>query len=390
MIGRALLKRSLYPLLASLARLRRRRVPPAAADCHRVLVMQLGLVGDVLLATPLLAQLRATLPAGAHITVVVPPHARAVLEGNTDIDEIATYDALWADPADEHRHTPRWKHLVASWRFVRAHRAVQYDLAINCWVMDQPFSAALLSMIGARGTIGFDFPFSRAFYDAAVPFDAGSHLADALCALAPAGGLSANAGARRLRYTPPPEAPEPRDSAFRARLDSLEPPIIVVAPFSSERRKEWRLDHWATTLDALAQRYPAAQLVLTGVPDSRPRAAELLARVRSRILNAVGETSLAGFAALVERAALLVTTDSGAMHIASAVGTPTYVLFSQIYDYRQLTPYGVPGAYSVIDVPCAGCIYGCAAMTCMQHDPADVIVRVIQFGNGIPALEAVR
>jgi hypothetical protein len=70
------------------------------------------------------------------------------------------------------------------------------------------------------------------------------------------------------------------------------------------------------------------------------------------------------------------------------MGTPTYVLFSQIYAYLQVTPYGVPGAYSVIDVPCAGCLYGCDAMTCMRHDRADVISRVVRFADGIPALAA--
>jgi ADP-heptose:LPS heptosyltransferase len=384
MTARAVLKRTVYTLLASLARLRRRRVPPATADCHRVLVMQLGLVGDVLLATPLLAQLRETLPTDARITLVVPPHARAALEGNPDVDEIATYDAFWADPTDEHRHSPRWRHLAATLRFVRRHRAAGYDLAINGWMMDQPLSAALLAMIGARGTSGFGFAFSRVFYDVDVPFDPGALMADALCALAPA-QRGANGRVRRLRYTPPPEALDPD---FRSRLEAITTPIIVIAPFSSERRKEWALDRWAATLDALAERYPAANLVLTGVPDARARAAELLARVRSQIVNTVGETSLAGFAALVGRAALLVTTDSGAMHVASAMGTPTYVLFSQIYAYRQVTPYGVPGAYSVIDVPCAGCIYGCAAMACMQHDPADVIARVIRFADGIAALDA--
>jgi len=384
MTGRAALKRTLYPLLVSLARLRRRRVPPPASDCHRVLVMQLGLTGDVLLATPLFAQLKAALPPGARITAVVPPHARAALEGNTDVDEIATYDAFWADPSDNHRHAPRWRHVVATWRFARRHRAARYDLAINCWPMDQPFSAALLAMTGARATKGFDFPFSRAFYDIAVPFDSSAHLADAMCALAPPAS-HADARTRRLRYTPPRDALDP---AFVSRLEATPTPIIVIAPFSSERRKEWSLDAWARTIDALAERYPSAHLVLTGVRDTRARATELLALVRAPVVNTVGETSLAAFAALVARAALLVTTDSGATHVASAMGTPTYVLFSQIYAYHQLTPYAVPGAHSVIDVPCAGCIYGCAAMTCMQHDPRDVVQRVIDFANRIPALNS--
>ena len=122
--------------------------------------------------------------------------------------------------------------------------------------------------------------------------------------------------------------------------------------------------------------------------DARARAAELVAQVKSPMINTVGETTLAGFAAIVGRAALLVTTESGAMHIASATGTPTYVLFSQIYDYRQFTPYGVPNAFSLIDVPCARCIYGCPAMTCMQHAPADVIASVIRFADAIPACRA--
>jgi heptosyltransferase-2/heptosyltransferase-3 len=366
--------------LGAIAFRRRRRIVPDTSALKEVMVVQLGLLGDVLLITPLLELLRETLPADARITLVVPPGSRSVAEGNPHVDVVMTYDAFWADPTDNHRHALRGRHIVDSWRFVRANRDVQYDLIINCWVMDQPLTPLLLSFLNSKCVLGFDFTYGRRFLDATQPFVRDRHIADNVLDLF-RGAVRAEPedAIRRLHYNVPA-------SARATASGSIGEPYIVIAPFSSERAKEWDVEHWATVLTALGDWYPHATLVVTGLKEARERSEELTRGLSGRVHNTVGELTFPQFAHLLERSAAIVTTDSGAMHLASAFAIPVFVLFSQIYNYRQFVPYHVMNDYSVVPVPCAQCIHGCAEVACMKHDVSKVVEQLRRFCDSVPAL----
>jgi lipopolysaccharide heptosyltransferase II len=86
--------------------------------------------------------------------------------------------------------------------------------------------------------------------------------------------------------------------------------------------KRWPVPYWATLIDRLLQE--DANVVLTGAPNDLPIIETILKRVRSqgrRPLNLAGKTSLPQLTALLKRADLLITGDSGPMHIGAAVGT---------------------------------------------------------------------
>ncbi|MDB4916768.1 MAG: hypothetical protein JWM95_4412 [Gemmatimonadetes bacterium] len=352
-------------MLLALATLGRRR-SPQPANIRRVLVVQLGLLGDVLLITPMLRALRAGLPSDARITVMVPPGSVSALRNNPDVHELLAYDAFWADPRDNHRHRLSWRHIRHTWRFVREQRAQAYDLIINCWIMDQPMTWLVLSFMDARYRLGFDFPFSRRYCDAVIPFRADAHVADNVMALA-AGVVDTSA---------------PHSLQFFAAHESgvrMATPYIVVSPFSSESAKEWSVQSWAAVLSTVAREHPNMEFVLTGLADARARADELMAVGMAPMCNVVGELTLDQFAQVLQHATAVVTAESGTAHLASALGTPTFVMYSRMYNFRQFVPYRVPHAYSAIDVPCAECIHGCEAMRCMQHDPTHVARDITRF-----------
>ena len=352
---------------------------------RNVLVVQLGLMGDVLLMTPLLRRVRASLPA-ARITMVVPPSSRDAIATNPDVDVILTYDAFWADPSDNHRHAFRARHVLESIRFVRDNRDVEYDLIINCWVMDQPLTAVLLSFLRSKCLLGFAFPYSGRFYDERRAIDPALHIADNAIELfeqvVPAPALDSP---RHLRYDIPAMPP---DAAFEAVTESTTAPYLLIAPFSSESTKEWELSHWATVLNEVSRLYPRVTLLITGLANTRARSASLMASLDGRVVNAVGALSLPQFAHMMKHAAATITTESGAMHLASAFDVPVFVLFSQVYNYKQFLPYRVESEHSVVPVPCAGCIYGCALMSCMKHDVSRVMAQLLQFCARVPALTA--
>ena len=384
---RLVVKRIVYSLLGLTSIIRRRSRPvPAREQLREVLVVQLGLLGDVLLITPLIQRLRETIPPDARITLVVPPGSRAGAEGIPHVNLVQTYDAFWADPSDNHRHAFGLRHLVASARFIRRNRVVTYDLVINCWMMDQPLTPMLLSFLRSRCVLGFDFRHSRAFSDVTWPFNRDCHISDNMLAMYQGALKVPSAPAvNRLLYAIPAEVHTPE---FDAVVREIELPYLLISPFSSESAKEWDLVHWSAVLNALGRAYPRATVVLTGLPEARTRSEMLAATVETRIRNTVGELSFGQFAYMVKHAAAIVTTDSGAMHLASVFDVPVFVLFSQIYNYRQYVPYHVINDFSVVPVPCAECVYGCAAVACMKHDVTKVLGQLHRFCGDIPALSA--
>src|SRR5207244_7439777 len=85
--------------------------------------------------------------------------------------------------------------------------------------------------------------------------------------------------------------------------------------------KRWPLPYWATLLDRLI-REDGVAVVLTGAPNDLPIIEDVVRRMRTQPVNLAGKTSLTQLAALLQRAELLISGDSGPMHIAGAVGTP--------------------------------------------------------------------
>jgi lipopolysaccharide heptosyltransferase II len=85
--------------------------------------------------------------------------------------------------------------------------------------------------------------------------------------------------------------------------------------------KRWPLPYWATLLDRLI-REEGAQIVLTGAPADLPIIENITSRMHEHPINLAGKTSLTQLAALLKRANLLISGDSGPIHMATALGVP--------------------------------------------------------------------
>ena len=107
---------------------------------------------------------------------------------------------------------------------------------------------------------------------------------------------------------------------------------LVISPLASERAhgaRNWRLERFAAVADYAHQKH-GLQVVLTGGPSARERAAgaAIVAAMREPADNLIGETSLKQLLALLARARVLVSPDSGPGHMATAAGTPVISLFA--------------------------------------------------------------
>ena len=132
-------------------------------------------------------------------------------------------------------------------------------------------------------------------------------------------------------------------------------PVICIHPGSGAASKLWTNEKWATVADAVAREYEAA-VVLTGTAGEAGIVHDIAARMKSGAGIIAGSTSVGQLAALYRRSLAVLGPDSGAMHIAAAVGAPTVTLFGPA-DPIEFAPWGDRGRQSVVtsDIACRPC-----------------------------------
>ena len=121
-------------------------------------------------------------------------------------------------------------------------------------------------------------------------------------------------------------------------------------PFSRWSYKEWPHERWVPVLDGLWRRHRIAA-VLVGSPDEREKAGLFASKLQGPVFNLVGRTTLTELAGVLRRSAFHVGVDSAAPHIAAAVGVPTLTLYGPS-DWRYWAP---PGEHHRVVAPTDGC-----------------------------------
>lgn len=310
---------------------------------RRVLILKPCCLGDVLLATPLAAALRAAWPL-ARIDWAVDAHSRPALLGNPHVDGLL-------DASGCIRGNLRPTRLIATARRLRRGR---YDAV---FVPDRsPVLGLLARLSGAPLRVGLGAGWRARAYTHAVPapWEPPRHEADLYLDLARVLGIRPQDPVRAV-YRPSDEARSAAAEVLRAAevgaaaTDAIRtadgpaadpsgaavPWVAVhpgggVNPGMSLLAKRWPADRFAAVAGRLAAERGARILLLGARGDEDAAAAfaaALPAAARARLLDRAGRADLALAAALVERCALYLGNDSGLAHLAAAVGTPVAVVF---------------------------------------------------------------
>lgn len=126
--------------------------------------------------------------------------------------------------------------------------------------------------------------------------------------------------------------------------------LVAVHPWTSAPRKQWPVERFRQLLDGLRAR--GLVTVVIGGEEERHQASALLRDSEPNVIDAVGRLSLPQLAALLSRVRVLVSNDSGPVHLAAAVGTPTVVLFGAGQPATGSVRWGPWGAgHTVIEKP---------------------------------------
>jgi ADP-heptose:LPS heptosyltransferase len=406
--------------------------PPTTVDT--ILVMMLGDVGDVLLATPALRQLRDASP-DAHITALTKPTTMPVLAQAGLVDAFLPVDKHLVD-----RPTALLRPGVALGllRFACELRRRRFDAVVvlhhlvTLWgtvkfaglalATGAPIRAGLDNGRGVFFThrardLGFDAAHEAEYWSRIVALVAphpptpspsrgeGERVASPLpvrtgkvrCAPHEVGGLPTPVGGEGALPAPTfvvsGAAQAAADALLRTAGLAAGAPLLAVHPgsgaYSVARR--WFPDRFAMVASELSCRYGLG-VVLLGSEDERALADTVMGHMCRPAANLAGRTSLEELGGVLRRCALLVGNDAGVAHLASAVGTPVVAIFGP-FNHHTWRPLGrslVVRAEPAL--PCMPCVNrgfsrgypeGCPPRYCLQEvTPAMVVAAAARLLGG--------
>jgi lipopolysaccharide heptosyltransferase II len=301
-----------------------KRLPPLTPQTfqpRRILVIRLDLIGDLVLSLTVVRALKRTYP-DAEIDLLAVPASGSIALHDPDLHEIIGYDPnIWRRP----RALLRWQNWREARALLKRLRGRHYDLAISVF---GPWAALLAVLSGAPRRVGFGRESYFGFMTDSVPgrhWKPGDrkHEVDYCLQLAHKAGATVTPQDRIPHLYVDVQAQQVVEQLLReSGVQEGDGPLIACHVSSNNgQSKRWPLPYWATLLDRLI-RERHAQVILTGAPADLPLITEITGRMHEHPINLAGKTSLPQLAALLQRADLMITGDSGPMHIAAAVGTP--------------------------------------------------------------------
>jgi heptosyltransferase-3 len=315
-------------------------------DAKNVLVIQLGDIGDVVLATPSLRALKETLPE-ARVSVLVRKGYGSLLEADPhlhEVIEVAKSRGKIAELCGENI------------RLVRRLRRAEYDLAIDLRTGDR--GAILAFLTGAPVRVSrYDREksfwrngiFNHPIYSAKPASPPAHPGADQSLSLLRAIGIDTEDTAPRL-WTANAATEKVRALLFAENVGEGGR-WVTINPFSRWKYKEWGYDRWEEVIGWLWKEH-GIRSVLVGSREERDAAARIAGKCGEAACNLAGKTTLAELAALLRRATMHLGVDSAAPHIACAVGAPSVTIFGPS-DWRA---WMVPDATHRVVTPDMDCV----------------------------------
>jgi lipopolysaccharide heptosyltransferase I len=367
-------------------------------DFARILLIKPSAFGDVVHTIPVLAKLRARYPLARIDWLITPENA----------DLVRLHPALSNVVLFPRKQLGRdWAATWAVARLLRDLRRSRYDLVVD---LHGQFRSALFAMAsGAPTRIGFDRPRPAVTATDRRPSDdVGLHgwfgaregAWVAYTHRIPVPRLDVHAVDRYLwlgdllgfddeppefLVNVPPVAVE-RVGQLLSALPDATKPLAVVVPGTIWETKHWTIAGFARVARDLMGAGMA--VVLAGAPADRDRC-RAIAGLCPGALDISGQTSLAELAALIRRASVCVTNDSGSMHLAVALDRPVTSVFGPT-DPVKIGPYGRPDSVVRVDVPCSPCylrrLHTCPrGHVCMERVTPDMVtgraLRVMSDGR---------
>jgi heptosyltransferase-1 len=306
----------------------------------KILILKPSSLGDIIHALPVLRLLKKHWP---HSSIFwwVDSGLAPLLENDPDLAGIFRF---------QRRRWGRLSGFPSMLKAILALRRERFDLVIDLQGLAR--SGAFAWLANGTFTVGVDDPREGAagFYDLAVPRPgAAVHAADWYLEVL-----------RQLRV---PTGDNfvwlPKRTAAAAELEKTiglsQNEWILLNPGARWANKRWSPPAFGEVLLALAAERPGARFAVLGGHEDVLLGEQIVRYAPDRAVSLAGKTSLSELIELIRAARLIITNDTGPMHIAAATGTPMAALFGPT-DPRRTGPYGMESSVLRLPLPCSPCL----------------------------------
>ncbi len=365
------------------------------AEFSRILLIKPSAVGDVVHTLPVLEKLRRRYPQ-ARIDWLITPENADLVRGHPAVSNLLLFARKeFSKEGRKLSATASLLHLISEIR------AAKYEMVID--LHGQLRSGLFTLVSGAPVRIGFEKPVRRGpsvfqgkplgnipkrgwagaregswlAYNYRIPIRTLEvHAVDRYLWVAECLGLDKEPPVFNLPA--PPEA-EARIAGHLKAHAQPGRPIAILVPGTMWETKHWRADGFAGVARGLAEMGFAPVLIGSKAEQALNRR---VCEQAPGTTDFTGQTSLAEAVALLRRAAVVVTNDSGAMHIAAALGRPTVSIFGPTNPV-QVGPYGQPDSVVRLDLPCSPCNYRLLAQcpnghACMRDLSTETVMEKVK------------
>lgn len=308
-------------------------------------------LGDVIHALPVLRHLRHRWPE-AYISWWLDTSFYSLLEHDPDLNGLIPFKRKsWAGPGG-------WRDLFGVLRKVRAEK---YDLILD---LQGLFRTGILSWLSAGSRlVGVQDlrEFAFGFYDHSVPrpsFE--THAVDWYLSVIRSLEVDTS---KDFVWLPP------RETAIQRVLERwpqfLTDQYAVLVPSARWKNKRWPVEYFARLVQLSEKSSPALRFVVVGSGDDVSIGEEIKRAAPGRVDNLAGCTDLPEMIEVIRFSKLVITNDTGPMHVAAALRKPTVSLFGPTHPART-GPYGQNTLVQRMPVPCAPC------MKDVCHNPVEI------------------
>ncbi len=343
-----------------------------------ILIVKLSAIGDVIHTLPALNAIRNYYP-NANITWLVEEDAASLVQGHKALNRVlVSKRKRWLKAL---RSLSFLNTIKEVYGFIKALRDTRYDMILDFQALLK--SGILIALARGRRKIGFGkglehMEHSYIFLNERIPaVDMEIHALSRGMMLLNAVGIPTNEVEYKL----------PMSDHDRKKIDELMKQhgindmksLIAINPVAKWETKLWPNKKFAELADMLIDQYNL-KIVFTGGIKDYSIIQTITSSMKGRAINFAGKTTLTELAALYEKAALVISTDTGPMHLAAAVGTPVVALFGPTAPWRT-GPYGTGHQIITAELECSPCFKRrCETTDCMyQISVKQVMVAVMSI-----------
>lgn len=337
-----------------------------------ILIIKLSAIGDVVHTLPALEVLRKNFPY-SHIDWIVEEEAFPIIQGHKDIDEILVSGRKrWIDSLLRLKDIQGVRNEAKA--LIKILRSRKYGLVIDFQGLFKSGIFACLTngehkvgMAGARE--GAKFFFSEPPY----PVNYDQHAIDRYLE------FCSHLGCRKMQWSGRIPYEDLHVRKVRKLLQSYRidhQAILTINPVARWETKLWSPNRFAVLAD-MVQRELGLRVIFTGSSDDIGYIESIRELMKTNGINLAGQTSLKDLACLYDISMMLVTTDTGPMHIAAAMGCPVVALFGPT-DPNRTGPYGNQHRVIRLGLECSPCFKKkCPNSKCMDNIEVSQVYKAV-------------